>query len=473
MTSASWLSPLGADEHIDIPDIGLSASSIISPAQEQRLGRDFIRAVNAQLDVVTDEVLTEYIKGLGFRLAEKSTRPELHFNFFLINSPQVNAFAGPYGYIGINTGLFLLSESESELASVMAHEIAHVTQRHLLRAIEKSQQLSLPTIAASLGAIILASQNPDAGFAALTAVQAANQQLQINFTRSNEEEADRFGMRVLSDAAFDPRAMPGFFEKMNRQNYSGHIVPEYLRTHPLTPNRISEARDRAADFSYKQYPNSDDYLHMHARIRAMYSPLSNDEVTAFAERLDKKKYRNEAAERYGYAVALLRTGNHSEAKTQVGQLLDTNPGYIPYVLLSADVHRATKRNDLAIGEYQRVLVKYPGSALASTLLAETLINDQQFTEARKLLMTLKRKAPESASIYQLLAQCEAALGNTVDAYRMRAEYFYLLGDVPSAIQQLVFASKVEAIDFFQLSKVESRLKALRAEAPPVSQQRPR
>jgi len=168
---------------------------------------------------------------------------------------DINAFAGPGGYIGVNSGLILMTEAESELASVIAHEIGHVTQRHLFRAAEAAGRLSIPTMAATLAAILLGTQSPAMGQAAIMAIQAGSVQFQINFTRENEEEADRVGMQTLANSQFDPRSMPTFFERLQQSTrYYGQNIPEFLRTHPVTASRISDTRGRAETYPYKQYP---------------------------------------------------------------------------------------------------------------------------------------------------------------------------------------------------------------------------
>jgi predicted Zn-dependent protease len=243
--------------NLELPDIGDPTGTSFTPLQEQQLGEAFYRNLHSQLEISQDSEVNDYIQNLGQRLTANSDKPEQPFHFFIVNSAQINAFAGPGGYIGVNAGLILASETESELASVMAHEIAHVTQRHLFQTFQDSSRLSLPMAAAMLAAMLVGSQSSQAGQAALLATQAAMAQHQINFTRDNEAEADRVGMQILSKSTFDPRGMPAFFERLQQSTrFSGHSAPEFLLTHPVTTSRISDTRGRADNFPYRQYSHS-------------------------------------------------------------------------------------------------------------------------------------------------------------------------------------------------------------------------
>jgi len=201
---------------LDLPDIGDSTGGILSPEFERRLGQAFLSQVRKQADIVSDPEINNYIESIGYRLVSQSDNNEQQFTFFVINDPLINAFAAPGGIVGINSGVVMNARSESELAGVVAHEIAHVTQKHMARSVEMSKQMSIPTLAAMLGAILVATQNPEAGQAALMAVQGASAQARINFTRANEQEADRIGIQLLVRAGFDPHGMAGFFRRLQQ-----------------------------------------------------------------------------------------------------------------------------------------------------------------------------------------------------------------------------------------------------------------
>jgi predicted Zn-dependent protease len=251
----------------DLPSLGEAAGRIYSPQQDQALGAAFMRELR-QSDLILDDVATtSYLQNLGHRLTMHSESPGHGFTFFMVNDERINAFAGPAGHIGVNVGLFLAAESESELAAVLAHEIAHVTQRHLARAFEAADKLSLPTTAAILAAILIGTQDGQAGAAALTAASAASLQHQINFTRANEQEADRVGIQTLADASYDPHGMGRFFERLQKNSkLYGTQPPEFLSTHPVTTNRIAEAETRAASFSKIDVPDDLDFRLLRADL---------------------------------------------------------------------------------------------------------------------------------------------------------------------------------------------------------------
>ncbi|MFT6908867.1 MAG: putative Zn-dependent protease, partial [Oleiphilaceae bacterium] len=245
--------PLSSLHALDIalPEMGDSAGALISPQQEHEVGQSFFWRLQQSVDLIDDPEVNSYIQSLGYRLAANSDAPSLSFTFFMVPDPTVNAFAAPGGFIGMNSGLILTSQREDEVASVMAHEIAHITQRHLLRSFEQSKQMSLPmTVAMVAAALLGATTDARIGTTALMAVQAGGIQAQINFTRANESEADNLGMLTLVRAGFDAQAMPTFFERLQQTSrfYTSSAVPEFLRTHPVTTSRIADARGRA--FTY-------------------------------------------------------------------------------------------------------------------------------------------------------------------------------------------------------------------------------
>jgi predicted Zn-dependent protease len=243
---AVWGVPLQGAE---LPDFGTPADAALSKTREAQIGRGVMLQLRNAGVVVDDPFLTEYVSTLGSQLASHTNDGEFDFNFFLVNDDRINAFALPGGFIGVNAGLVLASETESELAGVLAHEISHVTQRHIARAAYDNQRTSIMSMAAMLAALVLgaaADMGGDAMQGVVTASQALAAQRQINFTRSHEHEADRVGIELLSGAGFDPNGMSGFFEKLGRRYSSTSLyVPELLQTHPVTADRVAEARGRA------------------------------------------------------------------------------------------------------------------------------------------------------------------------------------------------------------------------------------
>ena len=231
---------------IELPDIGDPTGVIMTAQQETELGEAFYRNLHAQMHIDADPEIKNYIQSLGDKLAANSDNPQQRFTFFVVDENVINAFAGPVGFIGVNSGLILLTEQESELASVIAHEISHVTQRHLFQTFQAATRMAIPNAIAMLGAALIGAKAGGSGaMAAMMAAQGMSAQYQINFTRDNEVEADRVGMQILSKSEFDPRSMPEFFERMQQSTrFVGNRIPEFLLTHPVTTARISDTRDR-------------------------------------------------------------------------------------------------------------------------------------------------------------------------------------------------------------------------------------
>ncbi|HSO82177.1 M48 family metalloprotease, partial [Thiocapsa sp.] len=317
---------MSADAY-SLPDMGSSSDSMMTRTAEVRLGRLFMRSVRKALPVMDDPLATSYIESLGTALVEADPTAGGSFTFFLIDEPVINAFAGPGGYIGVYGGLVLAAETESELAAVMAHEIAHVTQRHLMRSFEDQSKLSLPTMALLVAAAVLGAQvSPDAGAAAIAGVQAAALQRRINFTRDNEKEADRIGIQTLAGAGHDPFAMAGFFERLAKATrvYESN-APEFLRTHPVTADRISDSLGRAESFGVRQRPDSLRFQLTRAKLRERSYRRAEQSVAHFEDTLKGGRFREEIAERYGYALALQRARRFSEAKRESDKLIAAHP----------------------------------------------------------------------------------------------------------------------------------------------------
>ncbi len=452
------------DESIRLPELGSPSDQYLTPGDEKRLGREFMRSVRKTGKVLDDPQITDYVQQLGDKLLKQSEAVGQQFTFFVIEQPEINAFAGPGGYIGIYSGLILATQSESELASVIAHEIAHVTQKHLLRAFDAANRISGKTAALLLASILVGvAGSPDAGLAMVTGVQASAIQEQINFTRSNEEEADTVGIQILEKADFNPRAMPVFFERLthaSRLYESG--IPEILRTHPVTTNRIADALGRAEKYGYRQYPGNLSYhLTREAlRVRAFKDP--NKAVTHFASGLNDGRHLNQEAHEYGYALALAATRQYPEAEKIIEELLRNNPNQVEYVLASADIAgkhgNASKALKILDTYYSLTPENYP----LSIAYIEALTAANELGKAREITqqsITLRNSDPK---FYRLLSNIEELDDNPVESHRMLAEAFVADGELLPAIQQLEIALKgVSKKDFYQTSRIESRLSKLR------------
>lgn len=450
---------------MDLPDIGSTADAVMTSGAEQRLGKAFMRQVRAALPVSDDPLLTDYLESLGKELVAADKSAGGQFRFFLIDEPVVNAFAGPGGYIGVYAGLVVASESEDELAAVMAHEIAHVTQRHLVRRFEDQGRLTLPTTALMVAAAILGAQvSPDAGMAAIAGIQAAALQRQINFTRDNEKEADRIGIATLAGAGRDPYAMAGFFERLSK---AGRVyensVPELLRTHPVSTNRIADALGRADDHGARQKPDSLRFQLTKARLREASYKRPEQALAAFRSSLKEGRFRSETAERYGYALALLRSGELGEAKSEVARLLAKEPSLPELIVLDAQIDLKRGEVSAAVsGLKQSVELAASGWTLR-TAYAKALLEGGQPRRALEELKTVARLRPGNVMIYELLSQAALQAGDKAATYRYRAEKLYAEGDLEPAIRQLEFALRQRDIGYHDAAQIQVLLDSMKEE----------
>jgi predicted Zn-dependent protease len=453
-----------ATDSIRLPDLGSPSDQYLTPNDEIRLGQAFMQNILETQNVVTDPLISEYIQNLGNQLLKHSEAAGQAYHFFVIEEPVINAFAGPGGHIGVFSGLILATQSESELASVIAHEIAHVTQKHLLRAFDAANQMSGKTAALILAAILvgMTSSSPDAGIAMATGVQANAIQQQINFTRSNEQEADNVGIRILADADFDPRAMPVFFERLTHANRlfdSG--IPEILRTHPVTTNRIADALGRAEEYSYKQYAGNIEYFLVREalRVRQFKNPASA--VKHFRSGLKEGRYLNKEAHQYGYALALTANHEYLKAHKLISDLLQKRPTQIDYILADAEITKQMGDPSKALKSLGAANTLMPDNYPLAVTYAENLLEAGKAQEAKTVAGRMRNLRPNDARLFRLLGNAEEELGNTTESHRLLAEAYVADGKLEAAVQQLLIASKSDdKSDFYLTSQIESRLHEL-------------
>ncbi len=447
-----------------LPELGDAAGATIAPQVERRIGESIMREIRYRDPAyVDDPEISDYLDRLGRQLLASNPDARPGFEFFAVRDPAINAFALPGGFIGVNTGLLTATESESELASVIAHEIAHVTQRHIARLIGAQQQMQLPSMIALAAAILLGASRPDLAVGAAAAAQGGAIQSQLAYTRDFEREADRIGFRSLEGAGFDVRAMPAFFEKMQRANRLGDdgTMPSYLRTHPMTSERIADAQGRAASAPYRQHLDTIDFHLVRAKLRAERGE-PEDAVSAFASSVRDRRYANEAAARYGYATALLRARRYADARQEVARLRDTGVGSPMIETLAARVQRASGDGAGALATLSKALKRYPGRLPIVYADAEMLQQAGRPEEALAVLEGPMREHPRDARLRALQAQSYAALGKRLLQHQAQAELYVLRGAVPAAIEQLQLAQAAGDGNFYELSAVEARLKELRA-----------
>ena len=448
----------------NLPEIGDSAGSVLSPEYERRLGQAVMRQVHRDKTLIQDPEVESYIQSIGYHLVANSDDNRLPFTFFILKNPVINAFAAPGGVVGVNSGVILNSDTESELAGVMAHEISHVTQRHMARTYEAASKFSLPMMAAMIGAIALGIANPGAGQAAMAIITGATAQYQINFTRENEEEADRVGLQLLARSGFDPHGMPDFFQKLQQiTRYYGGNAPEYLQTHPLTTTRIADTIARADSYPKVDHKNSIGYKLVRAKIMADSYDRPKDAIKFFEEQLNGTGYPDKPSARYGYVIALTNASQFAKAREQLHLLLAEDKENVAYLLAAPRLESAQRNFSAAVSFYSAAHKLYPDYRPLVLGYARALLDADQPQQARSLLLDYGRKHEPDIAYYDLLSQADAGTGAPAEAGITKAEYYYLSGDTKLAIERLKFAQHQTALDYYQEERIKARLVELEYE----------
>ena len=448
-----------------LPNLGDESGSLISPQEETRLGQAFMRQARAQMHFLDDPELIDYLESLGSRLISQTGQNGQEYRFFVVDDPSINAFAVPGGYITVHTGLVLATETEGELASVLAHEIAHISQRHIPRMLAAQQKATGPAMLAMLAAILLLSAgHAESGQAALALSTAGMAQNQINFTRTHEEEADRVGTQLLVDAGLDVHAMPVFFKRL--QNWSrlyATSLPEYLSTHPLTLRRISESENRASQYPKKQFSPNTSFQHFRAKIRAREG-VATATASQFRTNLSKKKYLLERAERYGYALALARGRQFGAARNELQRLIRRYPQYIYYYIALAELELSAGQTDSALALYKKAYRQSPTHRALLLSYADALLQADQPVAALDIAKAGLRLQPDNPEFYRLVAQAAGKAARHLEAHQALAEQNYLSGNYVAAIQQLNIAFRYAGNNDYEKSRIEARTREIKSEA---------
>ncbi|HEX7116870.1 MAG TPA: M48 family metalloprotease [Steroidobacter sp.] len=457
----------------DLPDIGSPAEAMLSLEDEYQIGRMIVRGLRDQDQILEDPEVAEYIRSIGHKLSSQAHDGQQRFNFFVVKDDTVNAFALPGGFIGVNTGLLLETANESELAGVLAHEIAHVTQRHIARSITNQSRSSLVSTAAMLAAILIgAAGGGDAAMAGVAAAQTLAIQQQISFTRANETEADRVGLGVLAAAGFDPQGMPSFFETMSRRAGSSEInIPEMLRTHPVTTTRIAETRERAAQLNVTPQPESVSYALTRERLRVLSTPPGQDPRAYYAATITNDADAT-PAQRYGQALALMMAGEPAKALPILQRLREADPTILQYhtALGQAQLQAGQKQASLKTLEQAREL--FPRNVAVTMRYAEALMQTGNAKRAHEILLDLFNVVPPTPEQARFTALAANAAGDVADSYYYMSEYHIMSGDLPLAINQLQLALAVPKITDVQRARFEARLDEVQQALPKRAPRRP-
>ncbi|MDF0535763.1 M48 family metallopeptidase [Shewanella yunxiaonensis] len=446
----------------DLPDLGTAASHALSIDKEMIYGDAYMRVIRAQAPVLYDPLLAQYITELGNRLVAHANNVRTPFYFFMLQNDEINAFAFFGGHVAVHTGLFLYADNESEMASVLAHEISHVTQRHLARSIEAQQKTGPVTLAGMLGAILLTIAAPQAGMAALASTQALSAQSQINYTRQHEQEADRFGMQTMVAAGFDPNAAATFFSKLAAKYRYTSKPPQMLLTHPLPESRISEARDRAAQYPHITVAPSLNFHLAKARIQVRFSSYTDTAVLSlFNEQLAKKDYVFKEAALYGKALALFRMKDYKGAEAIIDPLLKQDPDNLFYLDTKTDLLTEAKKYDQAIKLLEAQRQMRPSSLVINTNLANAYLEDKQAAKAIPILEQMTFDDKENLLPFQMLNEAYEQTGNKAMQYYEKAEVMALRADFSGAIDQLNFAYRESDGQPLQIARIEAKLRQFR------------
>lgn len=495
---AAWPARHAGAQDTTLPDIGSSAATLITPDQEAKYGSYMLYHLRRQGLILDDPLIDAWLKGMGHRLGAASDTPSQSYTFFMMRERQINAFATLGGYIGVNAGLVLTAENEDEVAGVLSHEIAHVSQRHVLRGVERARKDQLPIMLAMLGAIVASQQSQSNSASNATAAVVAGgsalmMQRQIDYTRSNESEADRIGIQTLHRAGYRVASMADFFERMHRaarNNSGGYQVPEYLRTHPITTTRISESRERAGRLgdavgntpsvsgsSHPLLPGQfalpdrpvwrDDLQFGWARERLRV--LSADSAaTALAEydamaRASSPTATMDDAQRYGRALAQLGAGKAREAEAGFEALLQKHPDDVWLALGRAEATHSSGRSAPARERFEALLQRHPDHRALRLVYARVLNeigNREAGIRAQAVLRPLLASSAEDPLFQRSFARASELAGDLGRAGEAYAEAAFLSGRPVDALNQLDALKKRADVDYYQRARIEARIAAI-------------
>lgn len=469
MKRFSWLFclflwPLTLAHADGLPDLGELERGGFSHHAERRLGERYMVEIRRDPAYVHDPEVADYINQLGQKLAGHVDGARLSFEFFVVRDALLNAFALPGGYVGVHTGLILAARSESELAGVLAHEISHVTQSHLARMFGNQSQAQLASLLSLAVALLAARSNPDVAVGAALAGQAGVIQNQLNYSRDFEREADRLGLDLMEKGGFDTRGMASFFERMLQfgRLYENN-APGYLRTHPLTTERITDMENRIAQRPYKQVPDSVEFGLVRAKIKA-WDGTPGDAVADFVAQLKSGKYARETDVRFGYAHALLRDNRFAAAEAELASLRRLRLESPLVENLAAQLRLKQKDTEGAMRILQAAMQRYPHARALTHALIETKVGAGGTAGAAEAIEMTRRElqlTPGDARLHALQARAYAALGKRLHQHRAQAEAYLAEGQLDAAIMQLDLARQAGDGDFFEQSEVDARLRELR------------
>ncbi len=429
----------------NLPSLGDRISGTVSLEQEYRMGQQFLSQIRRSAPTIPDALLNDYLEFVSYKLASRSQLQDHRLSFVIIDSEELNAFAAPGGVIGVNTGLFINARSEAEFASVMAHEIAHVSQRHFARGVDEAQAGRIPQLGALLASVlIMATSDASHGTAAITAAQGMAVDNQLRFSRSNEAEADRIGQDTMFNAGFDPDAMSSLFERLMAVNRFGRRPPEFLLSHPLTESRIADSRGRASRYPTREYDPNLEYQFMRARVLGHYAGDKGAHVLEQQRAFERSSTEFEQdANRYALAIAYWEDEQYAQANQTLAPLLDKYPNRITLVVTQAEFFTAQNEPVQAQQFLERHLQINPNNHPLTMAYVDALLENRQYQRAAQMMEQHSKNRPNDHHLWYQLAETWGQAGDISKVHQARAEYFRLLADYRRAREQLQFALRIE------------------------------
>ncbi len=456
-TSVAQSSKAPAD---NLPELGDSSTRYLDAAQEKLIGQQFLRQLIRNPDYVDDGELQDYVQSIGNRIGATADLHGSKLSFNLIENNVLNAFAVPGGYITLNTGLLMVTKTESELASVLGHEIAHLSQRHLSRLAAKTNQDQAPFIAAVIGSIFIGGQVGLAGLTVANAVIASNR---LSYTRVFEREADAIGIKLLANANYDTTAMADFFGQLERYTrHDNSEIPEFLRTHPLSLSRITAAESRARQYPPQPHMSSLEFHLAKARIQALYTERGSDPIAFFESQVETEQAALKDVATYGLAIALTATRKLDRARAVLLPLIERYPNHAWIQAAQAEIDLVDKQFQPAIDRYQTLISKHPNKLYLNYRLANALLLNEQPEMAKKIIRYQLRRHPDQYLLYQFLSKTNAAQGLLAEAHQADAEYHATLGNYVAAIESLKLALRESKPAGYLTQSITARIADLEA-----------
>ncbi|NDW15707.1 M48 family metalloprotease [Alteromonas genovensis] len=444
-----------------LPEIGVVASDAISLDKEMIIGDAVMRQMRGQSPIIADPVLDEYLQDLGNRLVVHADNAKFPFQFFWVNNDAINAFAFFGGHIGVHAGLMRRADNESELASVLAHEISHVTQRHIARRMQAQKRASPLALASLIGGVLIAIANPQAGMAAMQAGSAASAQLQIDYTRSNEQEADRIGIAMLARAGFDPKGAASFFSTMAEEYRMVSRPPARLLTHPLTETRIADARNRANDYPRRYLPINKQFELAKARIKSRYSFDADYSLEYYQAAVEQQAQRSREASLYGLTLAYMRNEENKKAQKILDELLEKDPTNLFYLDAATDIYIALGEPLKAVEMLKPHVTHNPRNQVLALNQANALISAQKYDDAIILLKDFLLVKKDYQVAYQMMSEAYQKAKRFSQMHQSKAEVYALYGAYNRAVDELQYAYNFAGDNHLQKQRIRARIKQFR------------